>query len=438
LRLRRSLPVLLLSASLLFAACSSDKSTDTTAAAAADTTAAAAADTTAAASADTTSAAAADTTAAAAAAADTTAAAAADSTAAAAAATPTGSGPGAGSKKVGFIFVGPKDDFGYNQAAYQGAQALKAKFPDLEVLTAENVPEDDNATRVMEKMISDGAKIIFATSYGHLDPAMKVAAAHPDVAVVQQGNFIKDPIPANIGTYFGTVYEPVYLAGIAAGKATKSNKLGYVYAFPIPQTIANINAFELGAQSVNPAVQTLVVNTSNWCDPAKQAEAAKSLFAQGVDVITQHQDCTATITKAAEEAGKMVVGYHADASSLAPKGWITGSEWKWDDLYADIVQTALDGKFTGSKYNANYRVGFKDGNNPFVQSKYGPMVDDATKTLIATKLKEISSPTGSPFLGPVTAQDGSEMFPVGVPDYATVESKNTVFVKGVVGEIPKG
>ena len=167
------------------------------------------------------------------------------------------------------------------------------------------------------------------------------------------------------------MYEPVYLAGIAAGKATKTNKLGYVYAFPIPQTIANINAFELGAQSVNPTAETYVVNTSNWCDPAKQAEAAKSLFAQGVDVITQHQDCTATITKAAEEAGTMVVGYHADASALAPKGWVTGSEWDWGDLYNDIVETAIAGDFTGSKYNANYRVGYKDGANPFVQSKFG-------------------------------------------------------------------
>src|SRR6266446_1763023 len=154
----------------------------------------------------------------------------------------------------------------------------------------------------MEDMVAKGAKIIFATSYGHKDPGLKVAAAHPDVVVVSQGNFVDGKMPANFGTYFGTVYEPVYLAGIAAGKATKSNKLGYVYAFPIPQTIANINAFELGARSVNPAAQTFVVNTSSWCDPAKQAEAAKSLISQGVDVLTQHQDCTATVTKAAESA----------------------------------------------------------------------------------------------------------------------------------------
>jgi basic membrane protein A and related proteins len=420
MRSRRLLfPVLLAGASLFMAACGSDSSdtTETTAAAVVETSAAPVEETTPAAP-------------------ETTAAAGATETTAAAAAA-TGSGPGAGATKVGFIFVGPKDDYGYNQAAFEGSQALKETFSNIEVLTAENVPEDDNATRVMEKMISDGATVIFATSYGHLDPAVKVAEAHPQVAVIQQGNFIQGTVLPNMGTYFGTVYEPVYLAGIAAGKATKSNKLGYVYAFPIPQTIANINAFQLGAASVNPAVETLVVNTSNWCDPAKQAEAAKSLFAQGVDVITQHQDCTATITRAAEEAGKMVVGYHADASSLAPKGWVAGSEWSWGALYADIVKTAIDGGFTGSKYNANFRVGFKDGANPFVQSKFGAAVDADTQAAIATALTDISSAEGSPFKGPVVAQDGSEMFPAGVPDYATVESKNTVFVKGVIGEIPK-
>jgi simple sugar transport system substrate-binding protein/basic membrane protein A len=345
--------------------------------------------------------------------------------------------PGKDSEKVGFIFVGPKDDFGYNQAAYEGSQAVKAAFPDMEVLTAENVPEDDNATRIMESMIDDGAKIIFATSYGHLDPALKVAEAHPDVVVVQQGNFIKGTVPANVGTYFGTVYEPVYLAGIAAGKATTSNKLGYVYAFPIPQTISNINAFELGAQSVNPDAEVITVSTSNWCDPAKQAEAAESLIGQGVDVITQHQDCTGTITKAAEAADIKVVGYHADASSLAPKGWVTGSEWAWADMYVDIVKTSVAGDFTGSKYNANYRVGYKDGANPFIQSAYGPSVDQATKDTVAAAKERIST-TGSPFEGPVYAQDGSVLVPAGtVPTYAEIEALNTVFVKGVVGDIPK-
>jgi len=346
--------------------------------------------------------------------------------------------PGKDSTAAGFIFVGPKDDFGYNQAAYQGSQAVGKAFPKLKVLTAENVPETDEAARVMEGMIAKGAKIIFATSYGHLDAAMKVATAHPDVAVVQQGNLIKGTAPANAGTYFGTVFEPVYLAGIVAGKTTKSNKLGYVYAFPITQTIENINAFELGARSVNPAAQTFVVNTTSWCDPAKQADAAKSLFDQGVDVITQHQDCTATVTKAAEAAGKFVVGYHADASPLAPKGWLGGSEWAWDDLYTDIVKTALAGDFTGSKYNANFRVGYHDGKNPFVESRFGPAVTPEAKQLVDAAKAKIEAPTGSPFTGPVLAQDGSTIIPAGqTPDYATIETKMNLFVQGVVGQIPK-
>jgi simple sugar transport system substrate-binding protein/basic membrane protein A len=347
-----------------------------------------------------------------------------------------GTAPGQDSKAVGFIFVGPKDDFGYNQAAYEGSQAVKKAFPKLKVLTAENVPEDDSAARVMEGMIDRGAKIIFATSYGHLDAALKVAKEHPDVAVVQQGNFIKDDIPANAGTYFGTVYEPVYLAGMAAGMATKANKLGYVYAFPIPQTINNIDAFQLGAQSVNPKAKTYTVNTSSWCDPAAQAEAAKSLLSQGVDVLTQHQDCTATVIKTAEAAGAMTVGYHADASKLAPKGWITGSEWDWDKLYTDIVKTTLAGEFTGSQYNDNYRVGYKTGNNPFVQSKFGKMITTSDKKKIAAAKEKIST-DGSPFAGPVLDQDAKVIFADGViPTYAEIEATD-VFVKGVQGDIPK-
>jgi basic membrane protein A and related proteins len=346
-----------------------------------------------------------------------------------------GTAPGKDSAAVGFIFVGPKDDYGYNQAAYQGSQEVAKAFPNLEVITAENVPEDDNAARVMNSMIAKGAKIIFATSYGHLDAAMKVAAEHPDVAVVQQGNLITSAVPANAGTFFGTVYEPVYLAGIAAGKATKSGKLGYVYAFPIIQTIDNINAFELGAQSVNPTVKTYAVSTSSWCDPAKQAEAAANLLKQGVDVITQHQDCTATVIKATEAAGKFTVGYHADASAIAPNGWLTGSQWNWGPLYTDIVKTTLGGGFTGSKYNANFRVGYRTGENPFVQSPYGPMVDEATKAEI-DKARDLLK-TSSPFAGPIKDQEGKVRIPEGtVPDYAAIE-KIDYFVDGVVGTLPK-
>ena len=347
--------------------------------------------------------------------------------------------PGKESEAVGFIMVGPKDDFGYNQAVYEGAMAVGEAYPDLEVLTAENVPETDEATRVMEGMIDKGAKIIFATSYGHLDAALAVAEQHPDVVVVHQGGTVEGEVPPNFGTYFGTVYEPVYLAGILAGAATESDKLGYVYAFPIPQTIANINAFQLGAASINPDAKTYVVNTSSWCDPAAQAQAAESLLGQDVDVLTQHQDCTSTITKAAEDAGAFVVGYHADASELAPEGWLGGSEWDWAELYGDIVKVALAGEFTGSDYNANFRVGYKDGGNPFIQSEFGPSVTDETKAAVEAALERIST-TGSPFEGPIMANDGTTvLFEDGeIGEYDTAEGKNSMFVEGVVGELPEG
>lgn len=345
--------------------------------------------------------------------------------------------PGTGGTAIGFIMVGPKDDFGYNQAVYEGSQKIAKEFPDLKVLTAENVPENDDAVTTMEQMIDKGAKIIFATSYGHLDAAEQVAKAHPDVVVVQQGNTITDAIPANSGTYFGTVYEPMYLAGIAAGLSTKSNKLGYVYAFPIPQTIANINAYTLGAQSVNPAVKTITVSTSSWCDPGKQREAAESLLSQGVDVLTQHQDCTSTIIEAAEASGAMTVGYHADASSLAPKGWLTGAVWKWAPLYTDLVKTVLAGKFVGSQYNANYRVGYKTGTNPFVLAPYGPVVSAGTRAKIDEAKALLATDAGSPFAGPVSGQDGKVAIKAGVvPTYAENDAMD-YFVQGVVGTLGK-
>ncbi len=348
--------------------------------------------------------------------------------------------PGVDGTAIGFIFVGPKDDFGYNQAAYDGSEAVKKAYPDLEVLQAENVPETAEAERVVEGMIKKGAKIIFTTSFGHKAYALKIAARHPDVAVLQQGNVIEGKIAANIGTFFGNVYEPVYLAGIAAGKATKSNKLGYVAAFPIPQTLLNINAFQRGAASVNPKAETYTVFTSSWCDPGKQADAAKSLLGQGIDVLTQHQDCTGTIIKTAEAAGAMSVGYHADASSLAPKGWITGSEWNWGPLYIDMVKTVLAGDFTGSKYHDNFRAGYKSDPaagelSPLVQSIFGASVTDETKALVEKAKADISG-AGSPFAGPVVDQDGMEMVPAGtIPSYADLESMDYL-VKGVVGKMP--
>lgn len=337
--------------------------------------------------------------------------------------------------KVGFLYVGPKDDFGYNQAAYEGSEAMAKALPNVELIQAENVPENAEAERVMERMISQGATLIFATSFGHLTPAVNVAKKHPDVVFVHQGGLEPDPKLPNVGTYFGTVYEPVYLAGIAAGKATKTNKLGYIVAFPIPQTLANVNAFELGAKSVNPKATTTVVFTASWCDPAKQAQAASALLSQGADVITQHQDCTKTIIEKTEAAGKYSVGYHHDASSLAPKGWLTGSQWNWGPLYTDIVKTFAAGDFAGSKYDGDYRVGLQTGDNPFVQSPFGASVTQETQDAIATAKDKLA--TEGIFTGPMKDQSGKEVIPAGKTlSYAEVEQMDFL-VEGVNGQLPK-
>jgi simple sugar transport system substrate-binding protein/basic membrane protein A len=348
-----------------------------------------------------------------------------------------GSSGGGGSDDsftIGFIYVGPKDDFGYNQAAYEGSLAMEEEVGDVELLQAENVPETAESEQVMQDMINDGADLIFATSFGHLEFAQNVAEANPDVVFVHQGGLEGDNQLDNVGTYFGTVYEPVYLAGIAAGATSETGKLGYIYAFPIPQTLANINAFTLGAQTVNPDAEVITISTGSWCDPSVQTGAVDSLLGQDVDVISQHQDCTKTIIEATEAAGAFTVGYHYDASELAPEGWIAGSEWNWGPLYTQIVETVRAGEFAESDFNGDYRVGLQTGDNPFVASPFGDMVDEETQALIEEAEQRFID-GGSPFEGPVANQDGDEVYAEGEqPTYDEVETMD-FFVAGVVGTI---
>ena len=338
---------------------------------------------------------------------------------------------------VGFIMVGSTKDYGYNEAVYDGSKQLAKDNPDVKVITADNVPETDAVTQAMQSMVDKGAKVIFATSYGYFSYAEKFAKSHPTVTVLHQGGLETGTFPANFGTYWGEAYEPVSLGGIAAGTATKSNKLGYVYAFAIPQTIANIDAFELGAQSVNPKAQTYLVNTSNWCDPVKQKEAATALISQGVDVLTQHQDCQTTVIQTAKAAGKYVVGYHYDAKSLDPSGWLTGSAWNWAPVYEAIVKSVETNTFTGGKYNANWVGTFANGDNPLQLASFGTSVSSDTQAKITTSEKSLEAPNTSVFKGPIFCQDGSTLFKAGVvPTYAQINSINCL-VKGVVGTLPK-
>jgi basic membrane protein A and related proteins len=337
--------------------------------------------------------------------------------------------------KIGFIFVGARDDLGYNEAAWEGSEAVARAFPDHGVIRQEHVPESTEAESVMERMIEDGARVLFATSYGHLASAVAVARRHPGVVVLHEGGLEPKPGPDNLGTYWGTVYEPVYEAGIAAGAASRTGRLGFVAAFPIPATYNNVNAFTLGARSVNPGVTTQVRFTGDWCNPEKQAEAADGLIAGGVDVLTQHQDCTATVLRAADRAGVRSVGYHYDGSEVAPKGWLVGSVWDWRRLFVDIVRTVLTGHFVGSAYNGDFRGGLRTGNNPFVLTELSPSAAPGTGERIAAAEARFRA-GHSPFDGPLTDREGRLRVAAGVtPSEAVIEGMDW-WVPGVVGGAP--
>lgn len=337
---------------------------------------------------------------------------------------------------VGFIVVGSRSDFGYNQAVYVASQQVAKDMSNVKVITADNIPENSSVTQTMQAMVNDGAKIIFATSYGYFPYALKFAKSHPNITVLHQGGYLTGKFPPNFGSYWGEAFEPVSLGGMAAGSVTKTNKLGFVYAFPIPQTIGNIDAFELGAQSVNPSAQTYLVNTSSWCDPLKQKEAATALLSQGVDVLSQHQDCQATVIEAAKQANAYVVGYHYDASSLDPSGWLTGSVWQWAPLYESIISTIISGHFTGSKYNADFVGSFATHNNPLTLAPFGPAVSPSVRAKILAEEASLKA-GGSVFKGPITCQNGQLLVPAGVtPTYAQINSFSCL-VKGVVGTLPQ-
>src|SRR5476651_2433634 len=215
---------------------------------------------------------------------------------------------------IGFIYVGPRDDYGYNQAHAEAAAILK-KMPGVKVVEEEKVPETVAVEKSMESMINlDGATLIFPTSFGYFDPHMlKEAAKFPKIQFRHCGGlWTEGKHPMNTGSYFGYVDEAQYLSGIVAGSVSKSGKLGFIAAIPIPQVLRNINAFTLGAQSVNPKISTTVVFTGNWFEPVKEADATTSLADQGVDVITMHVDSPKTIIENCEKRGIYCCGYHAN------------------------------------------------------------------------------------------------------------------------------
>jgi basic membrane protein A and related proteins len=335
----------------------------------------------------------------------------------------------AGKLKVGFITVGPVSDWGYNYAHNQGRLYMEGAEPNkISTTIVENIPESAELERVMERMISEGTKLIFPTSYGYLEPALRVAAKHKDIIFMHCGGFKNSE---NLGTYFAYIHEPMYLSGIAAGRMTKTNKLGFVAAFPIPQVLRNINAFTLGVRSVNPKAKVHVVWTSNWYDPATEAQATTSLVNDGADVITMHQDSPLTVVQTAEKLGVMSVGYHADLHTFAPKGWITGAKWDWGKLYLTIAQSVIDGTWKTSQI----RTGMASGD--VALSEFGKNVPFAVQEEVKKAQAKIENGEYVVFQGPLTDRDGNLKIKKGQEVTFDVMESMNYFVDGVVGSIPE-
>ncbi|HLV67373.1 MAG TPA: BMP family ABC transporter substrate-binding protein [Polyangiaceae bacterium] len=341
--------------------------------------------------------------------------------------------PDSGKLTVGFIYVGPKDDYGYNQAHAEGAAAVGA-IEGIELREQERVSETVDVQKAMESMINlDGAKVLFPTSFGYFDPhILKVAEKYPDVTFFHCGGLYQEgKHPKNVGSYFGYIDEAQYVAGIVAGMTTKTNKLGFIGAKPIPQVLRNINAYALGARSVNPDATLSVIFTGDWSLPVKEAEAANSLVDQGVDVLTGHIDSPKVIIETAEQRGVFSTGYHASQAKLAPKGYLTGAEWNWAAVYKDYIDRVQNEK----SWEHLVRGGFKEG---FIKmSPYGPAVSEEAKAKAEEAKAKLTAGELVIFKGPLKSNQGKVVIPEGEEQRqrAIVLEQMDYLVEGVKGSI---
>ena len=333
---------------------------------------------------------------------------------------------------VGFIYVGPKDDSGYNQAHAQAAAEVR-KMAGVKVVEEENVPETTAVQKAMQGMISqDGAALLFPTSFGSYDPhVLALAPKHPEVRFAHCGGlWTEGKHPRNAGSFFGYIDEAQYLNGVVAGHMSKSRKLGFVAAKPIPQVLRNINAFTLGARSVVPKITTTVIFTGDWSMPVKEAEATNSLADQGVDVFTMHVDGPKVIVETAARRGKMVCGYHASQAKLAPQAYLTGAEWQWVTAYKAIIEAAQ----TGRPHPNFMRGGLREG---FVKpSPYGSSVSEAARKNADAVKAEMRKGTFDLFTGELKDNPGKVVIARGQVHKQTdvaLESMNYL-VEGVVGK----
>jgi simple sugar transport system substrate-binding protein len=331
--------------------------------------------------------------------------------------------------KIGFVYVSPIGDAGWTSQHNAGREQMQKALGD-KVTTSfvEKVPEGADAERVIRDLAQQGHALIFTTSFGFMNPTLKVAEEFPQVKFEHATGYKTAPNVANYNVRF---YEGRYLAGIIAGKSTKTNTLGYVGAFPIPEVLQGINAFTLGARSVNPRVQVRVVWVNSWYDPGKEREAANALIGQGADVVTHHTDSTAVVA-AAEEKGKMAVAYHSDMSKFGPKAQLAAVTHHWGAYYTKRVQLLLDGAWsTGSVW-----MGMADG--AIKLEGINPAVPKEVVDMVTAKGEEIRGGKFHPFTGPIVTSEGKQVLAKDAVMSDEDLNKMDFYVQGVVGKVPAG
>ena len=334
---------------------------------------------------------------------------------------------------VGIIYVGPRDDFGYNQAHAEAAAQLK-KLPGVKLVEEENVPETQAVQKSMQGMISqDGATLLFPTSFGYFDPHMLAVAGRNDKIRFAHcgGLWTQGKHPANTGSFFGYIDEAQYLNGVIAGHMSKSKKLGFVAAKPIPQVLRNINAFTMGARSVDPKITTTTIFTGDWSMPVKEAEATNSLADQGVDVFTMHVDGPKVVVETAARRGRMVCGYHASQARLAPNAYLTGAEWNWLTAYTTILEAARTGKPHPNFVRGGLQAGFVKS------SPYGAMVPEGARKAADAVRARMMAGSFDIFSGELKDNTGKVVIARGTTLKQTdvaLESMNYL-VEGVIGKI---
>jgi simple sugar transport system substrate-binding protein len=330
--------------------------------------------------------------------------------------------------KVGFVYVSPVGDAGWTSQHHAGRQAMdKALGDKVKSSFVEKVPEGADAERVIRDLAQQGNTLIFTTSFGFMNPTIKVAEEFPNAKFEHATGY---KTATNVNTYNARFYEGRYLAGMVAGRMSKTGTLGYVAAFPIPEVLQGINAFTLGARAVNPKAQVRVVWVNSWYDPGKERDAANTLMGQGADVVTHHTDSTATVA-VAEEKGKMAIAYHSDMRKFGPNAQLAAVTHHWGDYYTARAKAVMDGTWKVAPVWGGIKEGF---------IKLEGLSDKLPKELVDEVKKredEIRAGTFHPFTGPLKSNEGKDIIASGALTDEQL-GKMDYYVAGVVGKVPSG